>query len=383
MFYESFQFVHDDNIKPNVKIGKILFATTLDFISKSGIQYCMTNVLINRDGKYEKLEHANLLDLPANERIWIQLVNPNEIEVRRIIDELKVPEDFVRSGLDDEEGPHLDEDDDTHYTLTVFDIPVIQREHNSDAPYTTIPLSIIKKGLLTITVCLQDNFKFHEIKQGTLRTNILLDSKKIDYQFLLAFHSLYEVYLRAIDRSSTRLESKLMQSRDTDTNLRELMRLKNALIYFASALRQNIIVAEKMMAQKNLTEDDVETLDNIVIEIKQAFATCNLQRELMTETMSTHANIVSNQLAERMRLLTIVTILLAIPTLIAGIYGMNVRLPFDHLGDLIPFLIVCAVMVVTCVIVGIWMIPNRHGVHKSKKKHRHKKHRNKEENYED
>ena len=251
--------------------------------------------MINRDGKFEKLEHANLLDLPEGERIWIQLVNPNEIEVRRIIDELKVPEDFLRSGLDDEEGPHLDEDDDTHYTLTVFDIPVIQREHNSDAPYTTIPLSIIKKGLLTITVCLQDNFKFHEIKQGTLRTNILLDSKKIDYQFLLAFHSLYEVYLRAIDRSSTRLESKLMQSRDTDTNLRELMRLKNALIYFASALRQNIIVAEKMMSQKNLTEDDVETLDNIVIEIKQAFATCNLQRELMTETMTTHANIVSNQ----------------------------------------------------------------------------------------
>jgi len=343
----------------------------------------MTNVMINRDGKYEKLEHANLLDLPADERIWIQLVNPNEIEVRRIIDELKVPEDFLRSGLDDEEGPHLDEDDDTHYTLTVFDIPVIQREHNSDAPYTTIPLSIIKKGNLTITVCLQDNFKFHEIKQGTLRTNILLDSKKIDYQFLLAFHSLYEVYLRAIDRSSTRLESKLMQSRDTDTNLRELMRLKNALIYFASALRQNIIVAEKLMAQKNLTEDDVETLDNIVIEIKQAFATCNLQRELMTETMSTHANIVSNQLAERMRLLTIVTIILAIPTLIAGVYGMNITLPFGDLPNLFPFLIVCAFMVVACVIVAAWIIPNHHNQNKPKKKHRSKRHHHKDENRDD
>ena len=375
MFYESFQFVHDDNIKPIVKIGKILFATSLDFISKRGIQYYMTNVMINRDGKYEKLEHANLLDLPTNERIWIQLVNPNEIEVRRIIDELKVPEDFLRSGLDDEEGPHLDEDDDTRYTLTVFDIPVIQREHNSDAPYTTIPLSIIKKDFITITVCLQDNFKFHEIKQGTLRTNILLDSKKIDYQFLLAFHNLYEVYLRAIDRSSTRLESKLMQSRDTDNNLRELMRLKNALIYFASALRQNIIVAEKLMAQKNLTEDDIETLDNIVIEIKQAFATCNLQRELMTETMSTHANIVSNQLAERMRLLTIVTIILAIPTLIAGVYGMNIPLPFGELNNLIPFMIVCAFMIVACIFVAAWIIPNHHKTPKKKRK-RHSNHKN-------
>ena len=338
----------------------------------------MTNVIVNRDGKYVKMDNADLLSLPTDERVWIQLTNPNEIEVHRVIDELHIPEDFVRSALDDEEGPRLDEDDDTHYTLTVFDIPVIQRDQYSDAPYTTIPLSIIQKDNLTITVCLQDNFKFHEIKQGTLRTNILLDSNRINYQFLLAFHSLYEVYLRAIDRSSTRLESKLMQSRDTDTNLRELMRLKNALIYFSSSLRQNIIVAEKLLTQKGLTEDDVETLENIGVEIKQAFATCNLQRELMTETMSTYANIVSNQLAERMRLLTIVTIILAIPTLIAGIYGMNVPLPFDNLGNLIPFFLVCGFTAIICIVVAVWMIPNRHAF-KPKKTPRHKKRRNHEE----
>ena len=271
----------------------------------------MTNILVNQDGKYIKMDNVDLSSLPTDQRIWVQLINPNEIEVHRVIHELKIPEDFVRSALDDEEGPRIDEDDDTHYNLTVFDIPVIQREADSDAPYTTIPLSIIQKDNLTVTVCLQDNFKFHEIKHGTLRTNILLDSKKIMYQFLLAFHSLYEVYLRAIDKSSTRLESKLMvEAQNADNNLRELMRLKNALIYFASSLRQNIIVAEKLMNQKNLTEDDVETMENIIVEIKQAFATCNLQRELMTETMSTYANIISNQLAERMRILTIVTIIL-------------------------------------------------------------------------
>lgn len=333
--------------------------------------------MVNRDGKYVKMENVNFASLPTDERVWIQLTNPNEIEVHRVIEELKIPEDFVRSALDDEEGPRLDEDDDTHYTLTVFDIPVIQREHTSDAPYTTIPLSIIQRDNLTVTVCLQENFKFHEIKQGTLRTNILLDSQKINYQFLLAFHSLYEVYLRAIDRSSTRLESKLMQSRDTDTNLRELMRLKNALIYFASSLRQNIIVAEKLMTQKNLTEDDVETLENIVVEIKQAFATCNLQRELMTETMSTYSNLVSNQLAERMRLLTIVTIILAIPTLIAGIYGMNVPLPFDNLSNLGSFFLICGVMTVICILVTVFMLPNRH-TFRPKKPHRKKRRRREE-----
>lgn len=333
----------------------------------------MTNVMVNRDGKYVKMDNANLLSLPTDEQIWIQLTNPNEIEINRIVTELQIPEDFVRSALDDEEGPRLDEDDDTNYRLTVFDIPVIQRESMSDAPYTTIPISIIKKNNLTVTVCLQENFKFHEIKQGTLRTNILLDSKKIDYQFWLAFHSLYETYLRAIERSSTQLENKLIQSRDTDNNLRELMRLKNALIYFASSLRQNIIVAEKLLTQKNLTDDDIETLENIAVEIKQAFATCNLQRELMTETMSTYSNIVSNQLAERMRLLTIVTIILAIPTLIAGIYGMNIELPFDHLEHFGSFFLICSVALVICIVVAAWMLPNRHAFRQKKIKHKRRK----------
>jgi|GEM_PF-368484 len=340
----------------------------------------MTNILMNQDGKYVKMDNVSLSDLPKDERIWIQLTNPNEIEVHRMIDELKIPEDFIRSALDDEEGPRLDEDDDTHYTLTVFDIPVIQRDAESDAPYTTIPLSIIKKGNLTVTVCLQDNFKFHEIKHGTLRTNILLDSKKIDYQFLLAFHTLYEVYLRAIDKSSTRLESKLMQSYDADTTLRELMRLKNALIYFSSSLRQNILVAEKLLGQKGLTEDDVETMENIVVEVKQAFATCNIQRELMTETMSTYSNIVSNQLAERMRLLTIVTIILAIPTLIAGIYGMNVDLPFDQLPGLNAFWIVIGVTVAVCVAVAVWMFPSHRAPKHKKTHHSHKHHHTHKDN---
>ncbi len=341
----------------------------------------MTNILLNQEGKYIKMDNVSLSTLPTDEHIWIQVTNPNEIEVHRLVDELKIPEDFVRSALDDEEGPRIDETDDSGYTLTIFDIPVIQREPDSDAPYTTIPLSIIQKGNLTVTVCLQENFKFHEIKQGTLRTNILLDSKKITYQFLLAFHNLYEIYLRAIDKTSTRIESKLMvETQNADTNLRELMRLKNALIYFASSLRQNIVVAEKLMNPKNLTEDDVETLENIAVEIKQSFATCNLQRELMAETMSTYNNIIGNQLAERMRILTIVTIILAIPTLIAGIYGMNIKLPLDHLPRMWSFWLIVSIMVIACIVTAIWMIPNRHIFNKPKHTKRNKRHRQKNDN---
>lgn len=336
----------------------------------------MTNVMVNQDGQYVTINNVDLLSLPANERVWIQLTNPNEIEVHRIIDELKVPEDFVRSALDDEEGPRLDLDDDTGYRLIVFDIPVTQtKNEDSDAPYTTMPLSIIQKDNLTISVCLNDSSKFNDIEHGTLRSNVLLDSPKILYQFLLSFHNLYEVYLRAIDKSSTNIESKLLRNNKTDTILVEFMKLKNALIYFASSLRQNILVVDKLLAQRtNLTEDDIETLENIQVEIKQAFATCNLQRELMNETMDTYANIVNNRLAERMRFLTIVTIILAIPTLIAGIYGMNLdNLPLARMGGFWSFVIICAVIVLACVLVLLWLVPDHKAFHPKKSKHRKRK----------
>ena len=338
----------------------------------------MTNVMLLQDNKYVKLDSVSLANLPTDERIWVQLTNPNEIEVHRVMDELHIPEDFVRSALDDEEGPRFDDDDDTGYNLIVFDIPVTQhQDEESDAPYITMPLAIIQKDLLTVTVCLNDSPKFNEIKHGTLRSNVLLDSNKILYQFLLAFHSLYETYLRAIDKASSRLESRLLYSNKPDANLLDLMRLKNTLIYFASSLRQNIIVGDKLlaMAQKSLSEDDVETLENIKVEIEQAFATCTLQRELMTETMSTYANIVSNRLAERMRFLTIVTIILAIPTLIAGIYGMNVPLPFDNLPNLWPFILVCLMIIVACILVLCWVLPDKSHFRNKKKKPTHRRHR--------
>lgn len=336
----------------------------------------MTNVLLYRDGKYVKDDSLSLLHLPTNERVWVQLTNPNEIEVKRVIDELNIPEDFVRSALDDEEGPRLDLDDDTGYRLIVFDIPVTQvQNEDSDAPYTTMPLSIIQKENLTVTVCLNDSSKFNDIKHGNLRANVLLDSPKILYQFLLSFHSLYEIYLRAIDKSSTKIESQLLRNNKTDAILVEFMRLKNALIYFASSLRQNILVVDKLLVQRaGLTEDDIETLDNIHVEIKQAFATCNLQRELMSETMDTYAAIVNNRLAERMRFLTIVTIILAIPTLIAGIYGMNLdNLPLARMGGFWSFIIICAVIVLACVLVLLWLIPDHKTYHQPKKPHHRKR----------
>jgi magnesium transporter len=278
------------------------------------------------------------------------------------MNELSVPEDFIRSALDDEERSRIDDDDDTGYSLVLFDIPVTEDEKvESDAPYTTLPLAVIQRDEnLVITVCLSDNPILHDIQIGKGKKNILLESDKLIYRLLLAFHEQYTKYLRSIDKTSARIESQLF-NHTKNQELLKIMKLKNALIYFASSLRNNILIVKQLLLLAKGKENDVETLENIEIEIEQAFDTCNLQRELMTETMGTYSNIISNRLADIMRVLTGITIILAVPTLVASIWGMNTQVPFQVGGGtgLWGFWFVVGIIMFSCVLSFFWIMPRR------------------------
>ncbi|MDR1917522.1 MAG: magnesium transporter CorA family protein [Christensenellaceae bacterium] len=308
----------------------------------------MVQLLLEQNGKYEKADGIDLAVI-KNKRAWLQLIAPAESEIRYITDNFSVPEDFIRSALDDEERARIDDDDDTGYSLVVFDIPVTEDEKpESDAPYTTLPLAVIKKDdNLVITVCLSDNSIFHDIQIGKEKKNILLESDKLIYQLLLAFHTQYVKYLRLVDKTSSRIESQLSNYTNTQEILK-LMKLKNALIYFASSLRNNILIVKQLLVLAKGKDDDIETLENIKVEVEQAFDTCNLQRELMTESMGAYSNIMSNRLADKMRILTIITIILAIPTLVAGLWGMNTKLPFAEMDSYSGFFIIMGLIFMTC-----------------------------------
>lgn len=335
----------------------------------------MVQLLLEQNGKYEKVGGFNL-DIIKNKRAWLQLISPTESEIHYIVETLSVPEDFIRSALDDEERSRIDDDDDTGYSLVVFDIPVTENEEpESDAPYVTLPLAVIKKDdNLVITVCLSDNSIFHDIQIGKEKKNILLESDKLIYQLLLAFHTQYVKYLRLIEKTSSRIESQLPYHTKNQEILK-LMKLKNALIYFASSLRQNILVVKQLRSLMKDKEDDIETLENIEVEVEQAFVTCNLQRELMTETMNTYSSIMSNRLADIMRVLTIVTIILAIPTLIAGFWGMNTALPFATQNSFLGFWIIVAITVSACFLAVFLIMPRKQSLHNAPHKKRKKRRR--------
>ena len=261
---------------------------------------------------------------------WLCLSEPTDVELATVSQQTGVDLADLRAPLDDEERSRIDVEDD--YTMIIVDIPTVEERGGRDW-YETIPLSIIVTEDLIITVCMQDTPVLHPFMEGTIRGfNTFMRSRFI-LQILYRNASTYLRYLRIIDRESDKLEFKLrhaMQNRE----IMMLLELSKTLVYFTTSLKSNEIVMEKLTTLARIQQypDDEDLLDDVIIENKQAIEMANIYSNIMAGTMDAYASVVSNNLNIIMKVLTILTIIMTIPNIVFGFFGMNIgegRIPGD------------------------------------------------------
>ncbi|MPN27217.1 hypothetical protein SDC9_174645 [bioreactor metagenome] len=148
-------------------------------------------------------------------------------------------------------------------------------------------------------------------------------------QFLYRNATLFLFYLRQVDKSSTRVENELHISMK-NKELIQMLGLEKSLVYFSTALKSNEIVLEKMLRLEFVRDypEDTELLEDVIIENKQAIEMSNIYRDILSGTMDAFASVISNNLNIVMKLLAVITIALTIPTIVFGLWGMNVPVPF-------------------------------------------------------
>jgi hypothetical protein len=113
--------------------------------------------------------------------------------------------------------------------------------------------------------------------------------------------------------------------------LLKLLELENSLVYFTTSLKSNEIVMEKLMRTKciKMCEEDEDILEDAIIENRQAIEMGTIYRGILSGTMEAYASIISNNLNLVMKFLASATIVMTIPTIIGGLWGMNTAgLPF-------------------------------------------------------
>ncbi|MCX7921957.1 MAG: magnesium transporter CorA family protein [Clostridia bacterium] len=263
------------------------------------------------------------------EGIWVNLTNPTEDEITKVSNGLKIDIEYLKAALDEEERARIEYEN--GQTLIIVDIPIIEKEGNSNV-YTTIPLGIIiiKDGI--VTVCLKENTLIKDFINKRIKSFYTYYKNRFILQLLYKNASQYLQYLRHIDKISNRIEQDLHKSMK-NKELIQLLKLEKSLVYFSTSLKSNELVLEKMLKLEYIKKypDDTDLLEDVIIENKQAIEMANIYSSILSGTMDAFASVISNNVNIVMKFLTSVTIVMAIPTMVASFYGMNVKeIPFAH-----------------------------------------------------
>ena len=280
---------------------------------------------------------------------WIQVTCPTEEDQQMLEEQFNIPDYFLSDISDTDERARYEYDD--GWMLIILRIPYV-KEVRSRTPYTTVPLGIIHKRDVTITVCyyetnmMIDFVSFHQ-KRGEGFTDY------VDMIFRL-FLSSAVWYLKRLKQISMLID-KAKRNLDREVNNESLIglsRLQDSLTYFNTSIRGNETLLSKLKFKLQIDELDADLIEDVNIEMTQARETTSIYSNILESTMDTYQSIINNNMNTIMRTLTSVTIILMLPTLVASFFGMNLvnGMESNPIGFFIAIILSIVISVISWVI---------------------------------
>lgn len=302
----------------------------------------MINIYKTDENILHKLEEIQ-------EGCWIHMVQPNSRELNQYSQELGIEIGDMAAALDEEESSRISLED--GYTLILVDIPIPEVRHDKQM-YTTMPLGILLKQNIIITVCREDTPIINYFVENRVREFSTKKKMRFIYQILFRSASVYQRTLRIIDKKRTEIEERV-EGNTQDTDLIELHEMESSLVYIATSLRANSVVLDRLKRYKRLEQypEDMELLEDVMVEYQQAIEMTGIYRDIIDGTRELLSSIIDNRLNNVMKYLTSITLVMAIPTIISGIYGMNVDgrwMPLANTPN--GFAIICIIILAICVV---------------------------------
>lgn len=281
---------------------------------------------------------------------WINLVSPNMDELTEVANYYHIDIADVRAALDEEESSRVQLED--GYTLILVDIP-FEEIRNEQRAYTTIPLGILLVEEAIITVCSDDTVILNYFSNNRMRGFSTKKKMRFVYQILLRTANVYQALLRAIDKRRSEVEKRVGTETTEDKDLINLHELETNLVYFATSLSANKVVLDRLTRYERIKQypEDKELLDDVIVENRQAIEMTNIYRDIIHGSRELVSTIINNRMNNIMKFLASITLVMAIPTIISGIYGMNVSgrwMPLSTTPH--GFAIICVIIGVICIL---------------------------------
>ena len=251
---------------------------------------------------------------------WIQVTCPTDEDQEYLEQEFDIPDYFLSDISDTDERARYEYDD--GWMLIILRIPYV-KEVRSRTPYTTVPLGIIHKKDVTITVCyFETNMMIDFVSYQQKRREGFIDYVDLIFRLFLSSAVWYLKRLKQINNLIEKAKHNLDQEVNNES-LIGLSRLQDSLTYFITSIRGNETLLQKLKFKLQVDELDADLIEDVGIEMTQARETTNIYSDILESTMETYSSIINNNMNTVMRTLTSVSIIMMFPTLISSLFGMN------------------------------------------------------------
>ena len=252
---------------------------------------------------------------------WINVVNPTKDDINELVSHFNTPDYFYEDISDIDERPRFDRDD--GWILTIIRVPNrVRTEDNQDPIYTTIPLGMMLKDNILVTVYYGQNNVISNFINWSNQKKINRAGYNLYISIFLESNFWYLKYLKQIHLQMKKAESSLSDKMNK-SELMHIMNIEKFLVYFTASLKDNESVltrAKRFIPTKSYDED---LMDDVEVELSQALHTSQIYSDILEREQSSYSSIINNSLNQTMKKMTIITICLMVAALVPGFYGMN------------------------------------------------------------
>ena len=252
---------------------------------------------------------------------WINVVNPTKDDINELVSHFNTPDYFYEDISDIDDRPRFDRDD--GWILTIIRVPNrVRTEDNQDPIYITIPLGMMLKDNILVTVCYGQNNVISNFINWSNQKKINRAGYDLYISIFLESNFWYLKYLKQIHLQMKKAESSLSDKMNK-SELMHIMNIEKFLVYFTASLKDNESVltrAKRFIPTKSYDED---LMDDVEVELSQALHTSQIYSDILEREQSSYSSIINNSLNQTMKKMTIITICLMVAALVPGFYGMN------------------------------------------------------------
>jgi magnesium transporter len=255
---------------------------------------------------------------------WCHAVEPTSKELDELAEQFSLDRDILEDATDIYEAPRIEISGDATYIFTRYCYPEGQE-------IATEPLLIIYTSNIVITVMRTASTVLDQLFIN--RLEILTTQKtKLFLHILEQINRSYSLQLNVIIKKILRSRTQLRRSVVRSTDIIQFIEIEEDLNEFLSALQPQALVLAKLETGRymKLYEDDKDLVEDIKLGTAELIELSKTRVKTAINIRQAYDAIATNNLNKIFKRLTSIAIFLAVPTIVSGIFGMNVALPLQH-----------------------------------------------------